>query len=286
MFVRCSSAMLVYSTEGFAVAIELMGMYAHGMPDRLEGFRSQIRLAASNVTRWSTPQGHQTAEYHFEKIMSWLLDKGREDPDARAIALDLARALVDIDGYHETKIITPVVPKLLSGFPEITWPLVGQAIVSAPQRAWRLQHLLGNVHSFEHRESPQLLSLPEDTLFAWCQAHPDRGPAFAASILPFLTTYQTGATDRTIHPVMARLLSEFGDREDVLRAIGSNINSYGWSGSMTNYYALYKQPMHGLLTHQRPTVRRWAQKKLRQLDAQIENARNEDEEDSGFSEAQ
>ena len=279
-------AMLVHSAEGFAVAVELMGMYAHGMPDKLDGFRPQIRTAAANATRWNAPQGHQIAEYHFEKIMSWQLSKGRDDPHARSTALALARALVDVDGYHQKGVINPVVPKLLSGFPEIAWPLVGQAIVSDRQQAWRFQHLLGNVHSFKHRENPPILNLPEDSLFAWCQAHLERAPKFVASILPFLTTYQAGAADRAIHPVMARLLSEFGDRDNVLRAVELNICSYGWSGSLTNYYALYEQPLCGLVTHQRPTVRRWAKKMLRQLRAHIKEARNEDEEQSGSSEAQ
>ena len=279
-------AMLVHSAEGFAVAITLMHMYAHGIPDKLDGLRPQIRRAAANVTRWDMPQGHQTAEYDFEKITTWLLDKGRQDPDARSTALALARALVDVYGYQQTRVIAPVVPKLLSGFPEITWPLVGQAIVSDPQHAWRFQCLLGNVHSFEHRENPPLLSLPEDTLFAWCHAHPDRAPDFVASILPFLTTYQADATDRSIHPVMARMLSDFGDRDSILHAIGRNIGSYAWSGSLTKYYALYKQPIHRLLTHRQQKVRRWAQKMLRQLSAHIKEARNEDEELSGLSEAQ
>ena len=183
------------------------------------------------------PQGHQAAEYHFEKITTWLLDKGRGDPDARSTAFALARALVDVDGYLQTRVIEPVVPKLLSDFPEIVWPLVGQAIVSDPQHAWRFQVLLGNVHSFEHRENPPLLSLPEDTLFAWCHAHPDRAPDFVASVLPFLTTYQADATNRSIHPVMARMLSEFGDRDDMLRVIGRNIGSYTWSGSLTPFCA-------------------------------------------------
>ena len=279
-------AMLVHSAEGFAVAVTLMHMYAHGIPDKLDGLRPQIRRAAANVTRWDMPPGHQAAEYDFEKITTWLLDKGRQDPDARSTALALARALVDVDGYLQTRVIEPVVPKLLSGFPEITWPLVGQAIVSDPQHAWRFQCLLGNVHSFEHRENPPLLSLPEDTLFAWCHAHPDRAPAFVASILPLLTTYQADATDRSIHPVMARMLSEFGDSDDVLYAIGRNIDSFGWSGSLTKYYALYEQPTRGFLTHRRPRVRRWAQRMLRQLSARIKEARNEDEERSGLSEAQ
>ena len=279
-------AMLVNSAEGFAAAVELMGMYAHGTPDKLDGLRPQIRRIAADAARWAAPKGHVTTDHYFEEIMRWLLDKGREDPDARTAALALARALVDMDEYHETEIINPVIPKLLSGFPEIVWPLVGQAIVSNPQRAWRFQNLLGNVHSFEHRENPPLLSLPEDTLFAWCQAHPDRAPEFVASILPFLTSYQADGADHAIHPVMARLLNEFGDGDDVLRAVERNIGSYGWSGSLTNYYALYEQPMRGLRNHQRSTVGRWAQKMLRQLSAQIKDAGNEDEELSGYSETQ
>lgn len=278
-------AMLVHSAEGFAVAIELMGMYAHGKPDKLDALRQQIRTAATNATRWNTPQGHKVTEHHFEKIVTWLLSKGRDDPDARSTALALARALVDVDGDLQTGIINSVVPKLLSGFPEIAWPLIGQAIVSDPKRSWRFQHLLGKVHSFRHRESPPLLSLPEDTLFAWCHAHPDRAPVFVASILPFLTTYQADATNHEVHPVMARMVREFGDRDDVLQAIRHNIGSYSWSGSRTKYYALHEHPMSDFRDDQRPRVRRWARKMLRQLRTQIEEARNEDEEESGFSDA-
>ena len=279
-------AMLVDSAEGFAVAIELMGMYAHGMPDKLDGFRQQILTAATNATRWDLPQGHNiVAAHHLEKIMTWLLSKGRDDADARSTALTLARALVDVERYHQAGVIDPVVPKLLSGFPEIAWPLVGQAIVSDPKHAWRLQYLLGKVHSFRQREKPPILSLPEDTLFAWCHAHPGRAPAFVASILPFLTTYEADATNRKVHPVMVRMIREFGDRDDVLQAIGRNMGSYSWSGSLTTYYALYEQPMRGFRDHERPKVRRWARKMLRQLSAHIKEARNEDEEQSGLSEA-
>ena len=44
--------------------------------------------------------------------------------------------------------------------------------------------------------------------------------------------------------------------------------------------------MREVVTHQRPTVCRWAQKMLRQLSAHIMEARNEDEERSGLAEAQ
>ena len=278
-------ALLIHSPEGFAAAVELMGMYSHGMPDKLDGFRPQIRNAAASFTRWDTAWGHPAAEHHFEKIMMWMLDRGREDPDARATALILARALINVDGYHQIKPIRRVVPRLLSGFPEIAWPLIGRAIASHPRHTWHFRHLLGSLHSIDHRQAPPLLSLPEDVLFAWCQADPDSAPAFAASILPLVTTYQADSADRSIHPVMARMLDEFGNRADVLRAIDHNIGCYSWSGSMTEYYALYQHPMQGLLDHGRPEVSRWAERTLRRLDAQINHARNEHEEYTGWLEA-
>ena len=112
----------------------------------------------------------------------------------------------------------PVIPMLLSSFPEIAWPLIGRAIVSDRQRAWRLGHVLGDRVSFGRENSPTILHLPEGTLFAWRHAHPDQAPAFAAGVVPVLTTHQLDAPRRSLHPVMIRLLEGFGDREAVREA--------------------------------------------------------------------
>ena len=64
-----------------------------------------------------------------------MLEQGRKDGDARATAFALAKALVNIEGHRGGRFLRPVIPKLLSGFPEIVWPLIGQAIVSDRQRA-------------------------------------------------------------------------------------------------------------------------------------------------------
>ena len=278
-------ALLGHSAEASAVAAELVGMYAHGMPDRLEEFRPQIRAFAEHAARWNGSRDQaSSAEHHFGQIMKWMLGKGRKDADARATALALAHALVDVGEYRDMSIFEPLVPKLLSEFPEIAWPLISQAIVSDQQRARCLQAVLGDVHSLELREKPALLHLPEDSLFAWCHAHPDRAPKFAAAILPFLTTYKADAAKRSLHPVMARMLDEFGDREGVLCAVDRNICSYSWSGSRTKYYALYEQPVRELRDHKRPQVRRWAKRMLGHLSTEIKEARNEDEERAGLSE--
>ena len=89
---------------------------------------------------------------------------------------------------------------------------------------------------------------------------------------------------RGMHAVTARLLDEFGEREDVRRAVELNIHTFGWSGSMTNYFAPFMGPFRKLLQHPKPEVRSWARSVLRQLDNSVDRARNEDEEDEALGE--
>ena len=43
-----------HSVEGYAVALDLMGMYAFRRSEVLENFRPHLRWAAENLMRWST----------------------------------------------------------------------------------------------------------------------------------------------------------------------------------------------------------------------------------------
>ena len=272
--------MLDRAGEAFGIGLELMGMYALGVPDRLESLRPQVRKSAEEITRWELIQDEAMADYHFEEIMKWMLEKGRQDEDACATAFTLTSALVhlvEINNEPVIRVIKPVLPILLSGFPEIVWPLIGQAIIANQIQSWRFELVLGNPFSFKWEE-PTILSLPEDALFAWCHAHPDRAPNFVAAVSPILTSYQIDAPERSLHPVMTRLLDEFGDSEDMLRSIAKNINSFAWTGSVTTYYARYQAPLTALQDHPRVQVRRWAQNMLRRIGTEIANAQNEDEE--------
>ena len=278
------NTMLDHSAEAFAVAVELMGMYAYGTTERLEGLRPQIHRLASNLSRWANTSGQRIRftpmwEHHFERIMGWMLSRGRQDPDASATALALGKAMCNVEtlrlgGIGEGRVVST----LLSNFPEVVWPLLGQAIVSDRQRAFLFRLELGHASRIARETKPAILSLPEDTLFAWCHAHPGYAPAFAAGVLPVISSHDADDPERSLHPVMARLLDEFGEREDVQQAVGHNIGTFGWSGSTTTYYALYEQPLNSLLEHAKPKVRRWAKAMIRQLHREVDRARNFDEE--------
>jgi hypothetical protein len=265
--------------DAYSVALDLMGMYVHGRAARLDDLRPQLRLAANFAGHRSKHRGWQMDAHHFKELMGRILAKGRQDPDAGAIVITLTKELIaDADNTGED-LIKPLLPRLLTGFPEIVWPLLGQAIVSDRKKAWRFEHVLRDDFAFGDRQQPSILCLPEDILFAWCHAHPEVGPAFVAFVAPPLTNRNPDAGDRAFHPIIKRLLDEFGDREDVLRGLVRNMHTYDWTGSRTTYYALYEQPLREFENHPIGAVRRWSKTMLSHINSEITAARDEDEED-------
>ena len=277
--------MLDHNAEAFAVAMGLMESCTRSARGKIADFRPQIRKSVESFTRWKQLRKHQGAAADFERIVRWMLEQGRGNGDASATALALAKALVNAEDHRGGRFLKPVIPKLLSGFPEIAWPLIGQAIVSDRQRARHLAHVLRGRRPADGEGNPIILSLPEDTLFAWCHAHPDRAPAFAAGVVPVLAGSELEASGRSLHPVMIRLLDEFGDREGVLRAVLGNMRTFSWSGSLASRFALYEEPLTTLRDHPKPKVRRWATATLRGLATTIENAHDEEEEREARREA-
>ncbi len=263
---------------GFSVGVELMGMYAHGRRDILSELMPQIKLAAEKVSTRQERGGSQMDEHHFQEIMTWVLKRGKTDPDARAVVLILTNYLLESVKRRDKEIMKPLLPLLLSDFPEITWPHIGRAIVSAKEDSWRLGHLFGDAYSFGEMKNPAILQLPENMLFAWCHEYPEIAPAFVAGIVPVLTSQNPGDVVRTCHPIMKRILDEFGERDDVLDSIRANIGTYSWSGPRSGYYALYEQPLKELENHPTKKVRVWVQEMIRSLNLEKNAAIDEHDE--------
>ncbi len=77
---------------------------------------------------------------------------------------------------------------------------------------------------------------------------------------------------------MNRLLTEFGDRDDVLQGISQNMITFSWTGSLTTYFARYEAPFREFLDHPLVKVRHWARRTLYWLNEEIRKARDDDEE--------
>lgn len=94
--------------------------------------------------------------------------------------------------------------------PEIAWPPICRSGIFETGPRWFLEFALGEKPNCETQAGPAILDLPLETLVAWCQAHPDSAPAFVAAKVAFLQTDEEGAPTSSLHPVMKRLIDEFG----------------------------------------------------------------------------
>ena len=265
---RLIDAVLTHEgSEASRVALDLIAAFGFTVSAKIGGLRSQIRKCVVRRAR------EGKANYHLEQLAGWMLAKGRQDADACAFALDLAGIMVE--RWHSVGVELPssVIRKLLSDFPEVVWPCVSAAIIADRAVAGGMVATLGTPFRRDH-ESP-ILSLPVETLFSWCRAHPESAPAFAARILPVLD--ESGG-EPALHPTLCRLVDEFGDREDVLSGIKGNIGTYSWKGSMTIYYQRFLGPLGALTGHRSPAVRFWAKHMTHELQARIEHARDRDAE--------
>lgn len=272
--------------EGQAIptASHLIGMYGHSKSERFEGLKPQIEKLARKAPS-SNEKGFDGTmdEHHFETIMTWALSKGREDKFARSIALALTKHLINQDAIRSGHSTSTLLKLLLKDFPDISWPLISQSILSSDDMAkWHLQHLLGDSPSFDGGYDAPILSIPEDLLFAWCEANPKTAPAFVAICVPVLSSQKPEDKNRTFHPIMQRVIDEFASEPKVLDRIAQNIGTYGWSGSRSSYYALYEEPFKLILHHENIKVRRWASKMVKSLGLQKDGARQEDEEQDAY----
>lgn len=300
-----------FNADAYKVGLQLVAMYCYRNHDKLNELRPQIRKVAEYAGKWQDLRPSCMDQHYFEEITSWLLSKGRDDSDARATALSLARGLVDAHENQNHRLARRVVPLLLFSYPEIVWPLISQAIVSEHRAHWYFEELLGSRLSSSDPKEPAIVHLPEETLFAWCHAYPGIAPNFVATIVPFLSprfvasadpfaaslqaeargippafpdsdSLDSEMQDSQIHPLVRRLLEEFGNQDDVLTVLGRFLYSFSWSGSLTTYYSLFENPLQELLQHQFMKVRTWARNMLRQLSQEKERARNNDAERQAY----
>ena len=301
---RLLDALLDHHATSFAIGVNTLWMILHN-EDRerkdtretglqIADFRPQVLTMARNAGRWSA-RDFQAAtgttdprvspgmtEWYFTRIVLRMLRKGREDDHARETARAFSKALVHRhqDGWLDVygKSLRPVLRELLSGFPGIAWQLIGGTIVSSPRFARLMALSLGERYVHDRGVDPPILALSEETLLAWCDVNPDQAPAFAAKCLPILSAAGSDPGHHHLHPVMSRLINDFGERADVQEAFESNLHTTGVVSSMADHYARYEAPLKLLQGHGTPVVRRWARRLSRELRQLIARERTREDE--------
>jgi len=267
----------------YGVAIEILGMYVHGRDEMLDQMRDTLRAIFAQLDVKAIANG-QMAGHLFESMSTWLLSRGASDADASAGALILAQAIqrhIEDDNFEA---LENVIVPLLRNFGAQVWPILGSIAIQESVAAFRLQGLLGEANSFDEAKRPPIMELPETLLLAWCNANPVAGPRFLMQSFPALDP-DTARDERAWHPFVQRLIDQFGADKSVLSALHARMYTFGWTGSLTTYFAMYRKPLTALLTHKIDVVRLWAQTNLAEIEARIEDQQKRDDEQSAIWES-
>ena len=287
------TALMQHSTDGYWICVKMVYRYMEATDKNTVKSCISIRNLVENYAHWGarTGYGQTMDDYYFERVMGRVLDKGRGDQDARFASLSLATEFVRSHGpdlgntngddrLWRRGRLDSLLRRLLLEFPDIVWPLVGGAIVSDKVVAWRIAWTLGTASDIHRQEEPVVLSLPEDALMAWCRAHIDAAPAFACTVVPILAGVSMEGGERSLHPLMTRLLNEFGSIESVQDAVIANMYRCTYVGSMATHFAAYIPVFRSLEAHPNVEVQRWAVRSVRALRNVVEEERRRDEEEA------
>ncbi|MDE0291057.1 MAG: type II toxin-antitoxin system MqsA family antitoxin [Candidatus Dadabacteria bacterium] len=254
------------SPLSFGVVLDLMISYTYRREELLEDLRPQLLLLAEYPSIEKEKAYDPSRARKYETLMGWIISKGNKDPDARTVAINITKQLITKDlPYDDEKMVVQLLPELLSNFAEIAWPMIGEGIKENELKTWRISMVLRD-RPLLGDKPPPILSVPEDVLFGWCYANPEIGPAFLAVAVPLLKDRGQETVSEEFHPTIRRLLDEFGERDEVLKGLESNIHTFIWSGSRVEYFARYKEPLSSIKNHGKGAVRRWAKKMLKYVE--------------------
>ncbi len=253
---------------------------------RIGDFRPQVLAMARNSGRWRARDSQAPtppADWCFAQVMLHTLRAGREDDHARETALAFSKALTygHRNGWLNPlgRTLRDVLRELLSGFPGIAWQLIGAEIVANERFARLMKFSLGE-RGEPYRDHPPILALSEEVLLAWCHASPERAPAFLAGCLPVLAAPDESANP-PLHPVMSRVIDEFGERSDVQEAFERGLSPKGVYSSLADHHASQEGALATLRKHRTPEVRRWARRLHRETGRVIASSRVREEEMGG-----
>ena len=169
---------------------------------------------------------------------------------------------------------------LLSERFDDVWPVFSIALLGEEEKTNETRLLL-QLDMFRSRKIfESLLQDPsrEAKVLKWCDEYPDRAPA---SIMPMLPLYNEEG-DRFSVLVM-ELLRRYGDQEEVLSLLDSNLGTISCCGSIIPLYEKQLSCVSQLIDHPIEAVRVWASNKQRELKMNIAREQARDAERVAYS---
>jgi hypothetical protein len=218
--------------------------------------------------------------YELGNAIIQILQDKKEVEFAKHINISIIKSITWHNSYHLDDYVKKVYDILLGEYFEFIWEDLSKFLLSEDEeyiKFYGLKHILGSsIGSSIERQVGVIMSGQINTIFEWCMSNIPVAPARLAELIPVFGNNNDLYNE--LNPIAEQLINEFGNNDEVLSGLSSNLGSFSWVGSMIPLLEAKIEIFRKLINHKHIKVKEWAENNIVYLTKQIEQERIREEE--------
>lgn len=268
-----------YGNAGKWTALSLLYQYCFNNEEKWKSNKRNIKALISGGNMLIDFDNTGTMEgYHWSDSVIKLLTKGNNEK----FAIIIAKQIIEFCSHSSFNLsydiyIRNVILLLLDKYFDLTWKYLGEGIIGDYNTFYHLEYLIGSKNGNLSSREGIIFQNPNhfEVILDWCKQHPDIAPVRIAHMMPL-----ENREEKKIkwHPFSKAIIDEFGDNDQILRELSSNMGTFGSVGSSIPYFKVQKKLLEELLNHKTPKVREWALRMIEETERTIKRERMDEDE--------
>jgi len=254
-------------------------MYCYGSQERLKySFDYLKSLISEGNMLINNDNTYRLEGHHWSVIVEKILETQTESE----FAINISRQIIEFCGeknfnYSLDTYLSKVLSILFEKYFYNVWDTFGSGIIGDYMIFSHLKNMIGTKNGYMDSRIGVAFINPEyyAHIIEWCRKNNEIAPQRIANMMPLSVTIED---KENWHPFSKMVIDEFGDYENVLENLSSNMGTFGTVGSSVPYYQTQKALLLELINHKKEKVKNWARGMLDYTEKSIKREQLNDEQ--------
>lgn len=265
-----------YQPDGMATAFSILFMQCFQNDENYQRYSTKLKelISASNLLL-SKAEGFES--FYWGETVAKLLTGTNDNEFAKIVSAQLSE-FIEYENFsyafeHDAAAIFEL---LLREYFTQSWPYIAGKLSVDYFTLQNMKSMIGAKNGSQSKEG-FLFAHPQHyrQIYEWAKTD-ERGRLMLANILPFYSLVEvedaeTGikTKEAIIHPFAEGFLDRFGNNEDILDELSSNVGTFSTVGGSGSYFLMLKNIFKQLASHKIPKVGDWAKKAVEYYEKSI-----------------
>lgn len=267
-----------YGAEGIWTSLSLIYMYCYGSINKWNDCKQFVRLLISkeNIIVCVSDIGNIDI-FHWSDSIGRILKESNEVQFSKIITQHIIEFCSEPHfNYAFDTYVKSVLKVLLDDYYESVWEIIGSGLIGDYLTYFNLKNMLGTRNGSGGHEGHLFENESRNKkILEWVRKYHEVGPKRIANMMP-IENWNSESVEW--HPFTSAIIDEFGQIEDVLKELSSNMGTFGIAGSSVPYYKNQRILLEQLMDHQLENVREWAENMIEYTERCIKREELDDEE--------